>query len=79
MRPLGMTGAAAALALLAGCAAQQTQATPPTVSFNYVDGDSYRQAAREADDYCLEKYRANAYLLQRAKTGSGYQATFSCE
>lgn len=79
MRPLWMTSAVVALVLLTGCAAQQTQATPPTVSYNYMDNDGYRQAAREAESYCLDQYRANAYLVDRARTGTGYKATFSCE
>ena len=79
MRPTPIASAVAALALLAGCAAQQTRTTPPTVTYSYADSDGYRQASRNADDYCLDQYRANAYLLERAKTDTGYKATFSCE
>ena len=80
MRSLWITSGVIALAALTGCAAQQTRATPPTVTYSFNDGDGYRQAARDADQFCLEKYRGTAQLLGRTPDGDGgYKATFSCE
>lgn len=79
MRSLWMLMAVAPLALLPACAAQQTAATAPTVSYEYTDDDEYDLVAERADLYCEEQYGSDAVLLDRELQGSGYEATFSCE
>ena len=79
MRQLWMALCVAALAFLPACAAYQTEASPPTVSFNYADDDDYDEAAERADDHCRDNYGLNANLLDRDRDGGGYRATFSCE
>lgn len=79
MRQLWMALSIAALAFLPACAAYQTEANPPTVSFNYADDDDYDEVAERADDYCGDNYGRDASLLDRDSDGDGYQVTFSCE
>ena len=78
MRVLYLTAGALALAFLPGCAAYQTEATEPTVSYTYSDDDDYDEVAEKAEDYCDDHYDQDAYLVDEDREGSGYEATFAC-
>lgn len=79
MRQLMLAGAAALLALVAACAPQTVETTPPTVTLAYDDEDDYDEVAMRADEYCAERYGTDAVLLERDAEDGAYQATFSCE
>jgi len=79
MRQFWMAICVAALAFMPGCTAYQTEATAPTVSYNFNDADDYREVAERADDHCGAKYGNDARLLDRDARGGGFRATFACE
>ena len=57
----------------------QTRATAPTVSYAYSTSSEYRTIEREAQIYCEDRYRSNAYLVDERRVQSGYEVTFACE
>ena len=66
--------------VLSACAAQQrTEATAPTVTYEYVDDDEYEVIAEKADLYCTEEYGKDADLVDRDTNDDGYEATFACK
>jgi len=79
MRELSMAALLAALAVLPACTTYQTQATAPTVSYNYADEEDYASVAEQADDFCRDNYSRNARLVDRDPNAGGYEATFACE
>lgn len=79
MRQFWMALCMATLGLAPACTAYQTDATAPTVSYNYSDDDGYLEVSEKADDYCQENYNANARLVDRSTSTGGYRATFACE
>lgn len=81
MRKLWMPMVVASPLLLAACMApvQQTEATPPTVSYVYEDEDDYELIAKRADLHCEEYSGQDATLIDRDVEGTGYEATFQCE
>ncbi len=65
---------------LSACAAQQrTEATAPTVTYEYGDDDEYDVIAQKADLYCTEEYGRDADLVDRDTNDNGYEATFACK
>ncbi len=79
MRPLLIGALAVAVLFLPACATRQVQTTPPTVSYAYNGESDYRDIENRADQYCGDKYNANAVVVDRVPTGSGYKATFACK
>ena len=70
----------ACIVVLSACAAQQrTDATAPTVTYEYGDDDEYDVIAEKADLYCVEEYGRDADLVDRDAMGDGYKATFACK
>lgn len=67
--------------ILSACAAhqQRTEATAPTVTYEYNDEDEYDVIAEKADLYCTEEYRKDADLVDQDVTDNGYEATFACD
>lgn len=78
---LAMTIAATgALAALAACTApRQVESTPPTVTYSFESRADYDEVAQRADRYCVERYGAGAYLVDRRRVSDGYEAVFACE
>lgn len=72
-----------AVGLLSGCVSDsngsyQRPADPSrTVSIHYSTPGQYRNAARQADAYCAERFNARAQPTG-GYMGSGGDATFSC-
>lgn len=65
--------------LPAACASYETtQATAPTVTFDYSAVEDAEEVAERADDYCEDRYDSDAFLIDTEQTAGGYQATFSC-
>jgi hypothetical protein len=70
----------ASLMMLPACAAQQrTEATAPTVTYEYGDQDEYDVIAAKADLYCNEEYGRDADLVDRDSDDGEYEATFACK
>jgi hypothetical protein len=67
-----------ACGVLAGCAAYQTNASDPSISYRYADDDDYEEVAERADDYCDDHYDRDAILLDTDREDDGYEATFAC-
>ena len=67
-----------AVALIAGCAdrARRVDAAPPTVSYSYEDDEGLRDALRLADNYCDDRYDADARLVRSASERG--RVTFAC-
>lgn len=66
--------------ILASCASQQrTEATAPTVTYEFGDEDEYEVIAEKADLYCMEEYGRQADLVDRDVEDNGYEATFACQ
>ena len=79
MNRFSLAALAAALLLPAACASYETtQATAPTVSFQYSAIDEAEDVAEKADDYCDDRYDTDAYLIDTDKVGDRYEATFAC-
>ena len=79
MRPLLIGALAMSVLSLAACATRQVASTPPTVSYAYNGESDYDGIASRADKYCDDKYNANAVLVDRVATDTGYKATFACK
>lgn len=79
MRQFWLALCVTSLAVLPACAGYQTEATAPTVSYNYADDDDYDEIVERADEYCERRYEKSARLTDRDRTDTGYEATFTCE
>jgi hypothetical protein len=81
MRSYYTAAALAGLMALSACAVEQqrTQATAPTVTYEYGDDDEYDVIAEKADLYCEEEYGLDADLVDRATDGDDYEAVFACK
>jgi hypothetical protein len=67
-------------ALLAACSSSQlerTSASLPTVTYQPQTEQDYQRAAEAADDYCDDKYDAEAEASQLWPTSRG-EVTFTC-
>jgi hypothetical protein len=49
----------------------------PTVTYPYASAQEYRDAAVKADDYCAQRYNADAHPAGDFSEGGG-EATFIC-
>jgi hypothetical protein len=49
----------------------------PTVSYPYANAQEYRDASIKADDYCAQRYSADAHPTGDFSEGGG-EATFIC-
>jgi hypothetical protein len=56
---------------------QPAAGSGPTVSFPYANAEEYRDASVKADDYCAQRYKADAYPAADY-TETGGEATFVC-
>jgi hypothetical protein len=79
MRPLLIGALAVSVLALPACATRQVDATPPTVTYAYNGQSDYHDIEDRADQYCDQKYNANAVLVDRARDGGGYKARFACK
>jgi hypothetical protein len=79
MRPLLIGALAASVLSLLACATRQVETTPPTVTYAYNSQSDYRDIEGRASQYCADNYHANAVVLDRVSTDSGYKATFACK
>lgn len=79
MRLITILPLAAAVSLIAGCAARQVESDPPTVTYTYSDDDSLEEAEQQAELYCEENYDLNAVLVDRDEVTGGYEATYACQ
>jgi hypothetical protein len=66
------------LASLSACQTQQVEASPPTVTYSHNSSD-YDEVALQADEYCEQHYGLDARLVDRDRTGGGYQVTYACD
>ena len=68
------------LAALAACTApRQVESSPPTVTHAFETRSDYDEVEQRADRYCVERYGAGAYLVDRRRVSGGYEAVFACE
>jgi hypothetical protein len=67
-----------ALVVLAACgpSAQRVRATAPTVTFSYQNAAEFDAAAEQADEWCDDRYDAEARLIDRWPANN--EATFRC-
>ena len=75
-------------ALLAGCASKPNTvarvAEPPpadvpaTISYEVEKPSDYDQLARQADDWCRQRYNERAQYLNREPVEAGAVVTFEC-
>ena len=79
MRKLLMGMLAASVLALPACATRQVDASPPTVTYAYNSDSDYDNIVDRADQYCEQKYKADAVLVDRAADGAGYKAMFACK
>jgi hypothetical protein len=79
MRPLLIAALAASVLALPACATRQVDTTPPTVTYAYNNESDYRDIEGRADQYCADKYNANAVVVGQVATDGGYKATFACK
>jgi hypothetical protein len=69
-----------AAAMLAACSSdhlERTSASPPTVTYRPQTEQDYQRAKDEADDYCSDKYDADAQASDLWPTAGG-EVTFTC-
>jgi hypothetical protein len=78
------TALACSVGLLGACAhpgieeqQQPAAGAGPTVSYPYANAQEYRDAEVRADDYCAQRYKADAHpAVDYSDTGG--EATFLC-
>jgi hypothetical protein len=69
----------ALLASVSACAVRKVESSPPTVTYSYNSEDDYHNVATQADQYCRDRYDANAVLVSEDAEDGGYKALFACK
>lgn len=78
MRTIALTISVLALTACVASGPQRIARTGPTVSYQVNSQREFDQAARRADEWCYENYRARARLVDQNNNYNRSVATFEC-